>query len=164
MDSMLLQPFIIVSNGGGIFTAIPNKLAQPLNKRLQLLADHLTIADLLYHQCRAVRVPRSAKDRHTTFIASLKRLRTPLHDLVAQVRHGTADSQCPEVYAKRVRQAVLTFKRKLIALQRVMPRLPDLNQLLHSTHTIARRMRHFSYNLERWIADHAKWWNFIKSE
>ena len=158
MNHMLLHPL-------EFFTIVASKQMQPLNSRLQLLAECLVIADLLDHQCGAVHVQRSAKDRHVVFTASLKRLRAPLHDVVAQVRHGIAEENNYEDYLQRVKRVLFTFKRRLIALQRIIPRslCPDLAQLMHSTHVITRRIRHHTYRLDKWIADHAKWWKLIKS-
>jgi hypothetical protein len=90
----------------------------------------------------------------------------PLHDLVAQVRHGTVGDRCPHVYSQKIKQAVFTFKRRIMALQRTFPRgaSPDLSELLLSAHTVTRRIKNRADNLSVWIADHSKWWNFNKSE
>lgn len=142
-----------------------NKQQQALQRIIGRLAEYLIIADLLDCQCRAVHIPRSAQTRHTLFTSSLRRARMPLHDLVAQVRHRTAESRCPDVYSQKVRQAVLTFKRRITALQRIVPRgaSPDLSELLLSAHTVTRRIKNRSDNLSAWIADHSKWWNVNKS-
>jgi hypothetical protein len=157
-------PFAVVSENNEVRIIMP-KQHQALANLLQRLSLLLIVSDLLNCQCRAVRVPRSARSRHTVFVASLKRARLPLHNLVAQVKHKTAESRCPDVYTQKIKQALFTFKRKLVALQRAAPlgASSDMNELLHSANTVVRRIKSHTTNLDMWIADRAKWWKTIKS-
>lgn len=163
VNFITFNPFSVLSKH--TLQSILPKQQQALNNILNRLSVHLVIADLLECQCHSVRNPRSAHSRHTLFSASLRRARMPLHDLVAQVKHGTAEARCPDMYLQKVKQAIFTFKRRIVALQRSVPpgASSDLNDLIHSAHTAVRRIRNHSDTLDAWIADRAKWWASNKS-
>ena len=145
---LIKEGSIVTSQGGKIGVTV------------QELAENLVIAELLDLECAAIKLPRAANNRHTVFSSSLRRARAPLHNLVTQARHGTAEYQSPVEYAHIVKQAIFKFKRTIDALQRATPRghIPGLHDLILSAHSIVRRMRNPFHNKKTWIAERAKWW------
>jgi hypothetical protein len=130
------------------------------------IAELLTIADLLSHECSAATQHRSSKSRNTRFHKALLRVRQPLQTVVARQRFNAIGRVGANEWKEEIAHTLIQFNRALVRCVDTFYPPPTpcpkaVSDLLMSAKTGRGKLEEF-VNRMVWIKAHAKWWDLAK--